>query len=261
MNSFRAVEKAIDYEAKRQMEALEYGEEIIQETRTWDEEKQVTRSMRSKEEAHDYRYFPEPDLPPLKITPEWIEEIQASLPEMPDQARGRLMEQYGLSEYDASIITQSPDYLAFFDECLRNYSNAKTVANWMMGELSRLLNQNNMEISECLVKPEDLIKLLGLIDNGTISGKMAKTVFEEMFAGGKKPELIIKEKGMEQISDEGTLKAVIEEVVANNQKVLQDYKNGKKKAFGFFVGQVMKATKGQADPSAVNKLLRERLDK
>jgi len=261
MNSFRAVEKAIDYEAKRQMEALEYGEEIIQETRTWDEEKQVTRSMRSKEEAHDYRYFPEPDLPPLKITSEWVEEIQASLPEMPDQARGRLMEQYGLSEYDASIITQSPDYLAFFDECLRNYSNAKTVANWMMGELSRLLNQNNMEISECLVKPEDLIKLLGLIDNGTISGKMAKTVFEEMFAGGKKPELIIKEKGMEQISDEGTLKAVIEEVVANNQKVLQDYKNGKKKAFGFFVGQVMKATKGQADPSAVNKLLRERLDK
>ncbi len=261
MNSFRAVEKAIDYEAKRQIEALEYGEEVVQETRTWDEEKQVTRSMRSKEEAHDYRYFPEPDLPPLKIAPEWIEEMRASLPEMPDQARKRLIERYGLSEYDASIITQSLDYLAFFDECLKSYNDAKAVANWMMGELNKLLNQNNMEISECRIKPEALVNMLGLIDNKTISGKMAKTVFEEMFNSGKKPELIIKEKGLEQISDAGTLKAIIEEVVTSNPKVLEDYKNGKKKALGFFVGQVMKATKGQADPAAVNRLLQERLDK
>lgn len=259
LNSFRALEKSIEYEARRQMEAIEDGEEIVQETRTWDEEKQITRSMRSKEEAHDYRYFPEPDLPPLKIGREWIEGIRTNMPELPAQARRRLVEEYGLPEYDAAIITLSPDYLGFFDQCISSYSDAKIVANWMMSELNRLLNQSNMEISECRFKPMDMVKLLQLIDDGSISGKMAKTVFEEMFNSGKAPELIIKEKGMAQISDEATLINLIDGIIQDNPKVLEDYKNGKEKAFGFFVGQIMKASKGQANPNVVNKLLKERL--
>ncbi|MGI5921907.1 MAG: Asp-tRNA(Asn)/Glu-tRNA(Gln) amidotransferase subunit GatB [Syntrophomonadaceae bacterium] len=259
LNSFRALERAIEYEAARQIEALEDGEEIIQETRTWDDDKQVTRSMRSKEEAHDYRYFPEPDLAPLKISPEWIEEIRKTLPEMPDEAQARLTQKYGLPAYDAAILTLTPDYLKFFDDCVNEYSDAKVISNWMMGELNRLLKQNNIEISQCRVKPGDLVKLLRLIDDGTISGKIAKTVFEEMFTSGQKPEVIIKEKGLVQLSDEGTLIPLLDKIIADNPKVVEDYKNGKEKAFGFFVGQVMKATKGQANPAVVNKLLKERL--
>lgn len=259
LNSFRALEKAIEYEARRHMDAIEDGQQLIQETRTWDEEKQITRSMRSKEEAHDYRYFPDPDLPPLKISREWVEAIAAQMPELPEQARRRLVEDYGLPAYDAAIITLSPDYLNFFDQCIKAYSDAKIVSNWMMSELNRLLNQNNMEIGDCRFKPADLVKLLQLIDDGSISGKMAKTVFEEMFNSGQAPEIIIKEKGMAQISDESTLINLIDEIIKNNPKVLEDYKNGKEKAFGFFVGQIMKASKGQANPAIVNKLLKERL--
>jgi aspartyl-tRNA(Asn)/glutamyl-tRNA(Gln) amidotransferase subunit B len=259
MNSFRALEKAIEYEARRQIEVLEDGDEVVQETRTWDDDKQVTRSMRSKEEAHDYRYFPEPDLPPIRISREWIEEIRKNLPEMPDEAQNRLMQEYGLPPYDAAIITLTPEYLEFFDDCINHYKDAKIVSNWMMGELNRLLKQNNMEISECRFKPADLVNLLTLIDEGTISGKIAKTVFEEMFITGNKPENIIKERGLVQLSDEGTLVPLLEKIVTDNPKVVEDYKNGKEKAFGFFVGQVMKATKGQANPAIVNKLLKERL--
>ncbi|SHG72900.1 aspartyl/glutamyl-tRNA(Asn/Gln) amidotransferase subunit B [Thermosyntropha lipolytica DSM 11003] len=261
LNSFKALERAIEYEAKRQIEAIEDGEEIVQETRTWDEEKQVTRSMRSKEEAHDYRYFPDPDLPPLRISREWVEEIKKNMPELPEQAKQRLMERYGLSSYDAEIITLTPEYLAFFDQCVALYPDAKTVANWMMSELNKYLNQNNMEITEVKFRPEHLASLLKLIDNGTISGKMAKTVFEEMFNTGKEPEVIIKEKGMVQISDVQTLKGIVEEVIKNNPKVVEDYRSGKEKAFGFLVGQVMKATRGQANPALVNELLREYLSK
>lgn len=261
LNSFKALEKAIEYESRRQIEAIEDGEEIIQETRTWDEEKQVTRSMRSKEEAHDYRYFPDPDLPPLTIERKWVEEIKNTMPELPEEAKTRLMNEYGLSSYDAEIITLTPEYLAFFDQCASLYPDAKLVANWMMGELNKYLNQNNMEITEVKFKPADLAKMLKLIDDGTISGKMAKIVFEEMFNTGKDPELIIKEKGMEQISDTGSLKGVIEEVIKNNSKVVEDYKNGKEKAFGFLIGQVMKATKGQANPALVNELLKDYLSK
>lgn len=260
LNSFKALEKAIEYEAKRQIEALEDGETIIQETRTWDEEKQATFSMRSKEDAHDYRYFPEPDLPPLKISRVWVEEIRQGMPEMPDEAKQRLVREYGLSLYDASIITQSPEYLKFFDECKKRYKNGKVIANWMMGEMNRLLNQNNMEISELRFKASDLVRMLELIDQGTISGKIAKTVFEEMFADGKKPDEIVKAKGLEQVSDEDALQKIIDEVILNNPKVLEDYKNGKEKAFGFFVGQVMKSTRGQANPAVVNKLLKDKLD-
>lgn len=260
LNSFRALERAIEFEAKRQIEAIEDGEKIVQETRTWDEEKQQTRSMRSKEEAHDYRYFPEPDLPPLHISREWIAEIQATMPEMPDRAQQRLVEQYGLSAYDAALLTLTPESLAFFDQGVKAYPDAKIISNWMMGELSRLLNQNNQEISECRLRPLDLVQLLQAIDDGTISGKMAKVVFEEMFTSGKSPAAIIKEKNLVQISDAGTLLPVIEDIIGANPKVVEDYKNGKDKAFGFFVGQIMKSTRGQANPTLVNQLLQERLD-
>lgn len=259
LNSFRSLERAIEYEARRQIEALEDGEELVQETRTWDEEKQVTRSMRSKEEAHDYRYFPDPDLPPLRIDREWVERVRASMPEMPDQAQQRLINTYGLSDYDANWLTSAPQTLEFFDETVKHYPDAKAVSNWMMGDFSRLLNQNNMEIADSKVTPQYLAEMLRLIEKGTISGKMAKTIFEEMFFTGKSPEEIIKEKGMQQISDQETLQKIIDEVVAGNPKVVEDYKNGKEKAFGFLVGQVMKATRGQANPALVNEILKERL--
>lgn len=259
LNSFRSLERAIEFEARRQIEAIEDGEVIIQETRTWDEEKQATRSMRSKEEAHDYRYFPEPDLPPLRISRDWVERLRATMPELPVQAEIRLQENFGLPAYDASILTLTPESLAFFDKCVELYPQSKTVSNWMMGELSRLLNLNNMEISDCKLGPSDLARLLTLIDEGTISGKMAKGVFEDMFASGKPPDEIVKEKGMTQISDQDTLIKVIDEVIALNPTVVEDYRNGKEKALGFLVGQIMKATKGQANPGILNSLLRERL--
>jgi aspartyl-tRNA(Asn)/glutamyl-tRNA(Gln) amidotransferase subunit B len=261
LNSFRALEKAIEYEASRQIDALEDGEKLVQETRTWDEEKQVTRAMRSKEEAEDYRYFPDPDLPPLRIDPSWINDIAASMPELPDQAQERLMENYGLSDYDAAWLTLTPQTLEFFDQAMQFYHDAKTISNWMMGELSRLLNQNNLELQDSLLRPKHLTDMLQMIDKGTISGKMAKVVFEEMFSTGKSPEEIVKEKGMAQISDQDTLQKVIDEAVAANAKVVEDYKNGKEKAFGFLIGQIMKATRGQANPALVNELLKERLKK
>ncbi len=260
LNSFRALERAIEYEAKRQMEAVEDGEDIIQETRTWDDEKQVTRSMRSKEEAHDYRYFPEPDLPPLYISREWVEEIRAAMPEMPEQAQKRLAEVYGLPEYDAAILTMTPESLNFFDRCGQDYPDAKTISNWMMGDFSRLLNQNNQEIGESLLTPAHLVQMLQAIDQGTISGKMAKAVFEEMFASGKSPQQVIQEKGMAQISDADSLAPIIADIVRANPKVVEDYQNGKGKATGFFIGQIMKATQGQANPALVNKMLKDILD-
>ncbi|NLW91626.1 MAG: Asp-tRNA(Asn)/Glu-tRNA(Gln) amidotransferase subunit GatB [Syntrophomonadaceae bacterium] len=259
LNSFRSLERAIEFEARRQIEAIEDGEAIIQETRTWDEDKQATRSMRSKEEAHDYRYFPEPDLPPLRISHEWVERLRTVMPELPDQAQIRLQESFGLPSYDAAILTLTPESLAFFDKCVELYPQPKMVSNWMMGELSRLLNQNNLEISDCRFGPAELARLLTLIDEGTISGKMAKGIFEDMFASGKPPDQIIAEKGMTQISDQDTLIKVIDEVIAANPTVVEDYRNGKEKALGFLVGQIMKATKGQANPGVVNTLLKERL--
>lgn len=257
LNSFRALEKAIEFEVKRQIEALEDGETIVQETRTWDEDKQVTRSMRSKEDAHDYRYFPEPDLPPLKISRSWVEQIKQTLPELPDQAQKRLVEEYGLPSYDAALITLSPEYLAFFDQCINAYPQPKAVANWMMGEFNRLLNQNGLELNESRLKPVHLVEMLKLLDQGAISGKMAKGIFEEMFVTGKGAGDIIKEKGLVQISDQSELLPMIEMIVAENPKVVQDYKSGKEKAFGFFVGQIMRATKGQANPALVNQLLKD----
>lgn len=261
LNSFRALERAIEYEAKRQIETIEDGEELVQETRTWDEEKQVTKSMRTKEEAEDYRYFPDPDLPPVKISRELVDKIKSNMPELPEQAQLRLVNNYGLSEYDAGILTLTPEYLKFFDESVKLYNDAKILANWMMGDLNRLLNNANIEINDSKISPLDFTDLLLLIDKGEISGKMAKDVLEEMFTSGNNPKDIVKKKGIAQISDEDTLISIITEIIANNPKVVEDFKEGKDKALGFFVGQVMKATKGQANPAIVNKLLRESLSR
>lgn len=259
MNSFKALQRALAYEVDRQIEVLEEGGRIVQETRTWDENKGITLSMRSKEEAHDYRYFPDPDLVPMLIDRQWVEEIRQGLPELPDERKNRYVKEFGLPDYDAAVLTSTKEMADFFEAALALYPNAKTVSNWVMGDLSRLLNANNMDISECRVKPQQLAQMLQLVEKGTISGKIAKTVFEEMFASGKESEQIVKEKGLVQISDEGAIAAIVEEVIAKNPKSVEDYRAGKEKAVGFLVGQVMKATKGKANPELVNKLLKEKL--
>ncbi|OAT85432.1 Asp-tRNA(Asn)/Glu-tRNA(Gln) amidotransferase subunit GatB [Desulfotomaculum copahuensis] len=259
MNSFRALQRALAYEVERQIAVLEDGGRIVQETRTWDEARGETRSMRSKEEAHDYRYFPEPDLVPLVIDRQWVEEIRATLPELPDQRRQRYMRLYDLPSYDAAVLTSSLEMAEYYEACVAMYPNAKAVSNWMMGDLSRLLNAANMDITACRVRPDNLTGMLKLIDQGTISGKIAKTVFEEMFNTGKDAAQVVKEKGLVQISDAGAITAVIDQVLAGNPKVVEDYRAGKDKALGFLVGQVMKTTRGKANPELVNKLLREKL--
>lgn len=259
MNSFKALYRALGYEVERQIGVLEEGGRIVQETRTWDEGKGITLPMRSKEEAHDYRYLPDPDLVPLVIDREWVEEIKRSLPELPDARKERYEREFGLPRYDAGVLTNTRELADYFESCLAAYNNPKTVANWIMGDLSRLLNAGNMEIKECQVKPGQLAGMLRLIDDGTISGKIAKGVFEEMFETGKDAAVIVKEKGLTQISDEGAVAAVVDEVIANNPKSVADYRAGKEKAMGFLVGQVMKATRGKANPDLVNRLLKERL--
>ncbi|NLM51437.1 MAG: Asp-tRNA(Asn)/Glu-tRNA(Gln) amidotransferase subunit GatB [Firmicutes bacterium] len=259
MNSFRAVQRALEYEVQRHQETLESGGTLIQETRRWDENLGVTVSMRSKEEAEDYRYFPDPDLVPVVVTAEWVEEIRQRLPEMPDARRKRYMEEYKLSAYDAEVITASKQMADFFEATLKEYNDPKTVANWLMGEIAKHLNAEGKEINETKLTPSHLAALLKLIDKGTISGKIAKTVFEEMFSSGKMPGQIVEEKGLVQISDEGAIAAVVEQVIAENPKAVEDYRSGQAKALGFLVGQVMKHTKGKANPQMVNKLLREKL--
>lgn len=259
MNSFRALQRAVAYEVERQISVLESGGKVVQETRTWDEAKGITLSMRSKEQAHDYRYFPDPDLVPLVIDREWVEFIRQSLPELPDQRRARYVEEYGLPEYDAAVLTLTKEMSDYFEETLVHYNGPKVVSNWVMGEMSRLLNANGLEIKECKIKPVQLAEMLKLLDKGTISIKIAKTVFEEMFNSGKDAEVIVKEKGLVQISDEGAIAKVVEEVIAANPKSVEDFRAGKEKAIGFLVGQVMKITKGKANPDVVNRLLKEAL--
>jgi len=259
LNSFKALQRALAYEIERQIEVIEEGGRIVQETRTWDEGRGVTLPMRSKEQAHDYRYFPDPDLVPLVIDEEWVEDIRRSLPELPDAKRERYVREYALPAYDAGVLTSTKELADFFEACVRAYPNPKIVGNWIMGDLLRLLNANNMEIDGCRIKPGQLASMLQLMDRGTISGKIAKTVFEEMFASGKDPDTIVKEKGLVQISDEGAIAAVVDGVIAGNPKTVEDYRAGKEKALGFLVGQVMKATKGKANPELVNRLLKERL--
>ncbi len=261
MNSFKALQRAVEYEIERQAQILDEGGRIVQETRTWDDNKGVSLSLRSKEEAHDYRYFPEPDLVPLVIDREWVDRVKAGLPELPDARQKRYVEQLGLPEYDAMVITGSKAMAEFFEACLEHYRDAKAISNWVMGELSRLLNAHGMEITESRVKPRDLAKMLQLLEQGTISSKIAKTVFEEVFATGKDPEAIVREKGLVQISDEGAIGAIVDKIVEANPQSVSDFKAGKDRAVGFLVGQVMKETKGKANPGLVNKLLLERLHK
>ncbi len=258
LNSFNSVRRCMEYEIERQAELLDEGKQVVQETRTWDEGKGITLSLRSKEEAHDYRYFPEPDLLPLVIDKDWVERIRETLPELPSAKRERL-QSLGLSEYDAKVITSWKPMADFFDKALEEFSDAKILANWVTGDLSGLLNSKNSSFEQSPVTPQQLTGLLKLIQNGQISGKIAKSVIEEMFDTGKDAEVIVKEKGFAQISDEGELERIIAEVISANSKSVTDYQAGKESALGFLVGQVMKATKGQANPGLVNKILRAKL--
>lgn len=259
MNSFRFVQKAIDYEIKRQEEVLNEGGKIVQETRLWDAKAGVTISMRSKEEAHDYRYFPEPDLVPLQIHQELIDKIAADLPELPAAKRERFIKEYEIPEYDAVILTSSQALAAFYEKAVKAYPKPKLISNWVMGDLLRELKNENKEIEEAGIRPDQLAAMVKLIDSGVISGKIAKTVFEEMYRSGADPEKIIQEKGLTQVSDESALERVIEEVIQANPKELEGYRAGKEKLMGFFVGQVMKVSGGKANPGKVNELLKKKL--
>ena len=261
MNSFKAVQKALEYETARQQKVLAEGGVVVQETRLWDADRGVTRSMRGKEEAHDYRYFPEPDLIPLIVEDSWIEEIMARLPEFPAHRKQRLEEEYGIPEYDAGVLTASKHMADFFENAARQYTDAKTVGNWVMGELQRYLNQEDMDIRQCKVTPERLIELLRLIDDGTISGKIAKDVFAEMFQKGESPAAIVESRGLVQIADESELVSLVDKVIADNPDPVADLLGGNERTFGYLMGQAMKASKGKANPKIVSKLLRERLKK
>jgi aspartyl-tRNA(Asn)/glutamyl-tRNA(Gln) amidotransferase subunit B len=259
MNSFRAVERAMAYEVERQAEVLASGGRIVQETRGWVEERGVTVSQRSKEFAHDYRYFPEPDLPPLVIKEEWVKDVTARLPELPDAKRQRFVSQYGLSEYDATVLTNSRDVADYFEQAAGDCGNAKLAANWITGELFRLLKTEGMNIRSSQISPSDLAGLLQLIDKQTISGRQAKEVLEEMFATGRPADSIVSEKGLTQVSDRSSLEASVDAVLAANPQAVDDYRAGKTQASGFLVGQVMKVTKGKANPAIVNEILRDKL--
>lgn len=261
MNSFKALEKALEYEIKRQKRELENGNRIVQETRRWDDEENVTAVMRSKEEAHDYRYFPEPDMVYLKIDDEWIDEIRRKIPELPDVKRKRYINDFGLPEYDSEILTSSKALSAFFEKCIYHGGKPKDISNWVMGELMRSLNENEMEIEDVKIKPIDIVRLISLIDKGTISGTMAKKVFNYMFETGEDPEIIVKAKGLLQVSDENEIKNMIYKVIDENPQSVEDYKNGKAKAVGFIIGQVMKASKGRANPQIVNKIILDELNR
>lgn len=259
MNSFRSVQRGLEFEEKRQAHVLNEGGAMTQETRRFNETSGNTVSMRSKGGANDYRFFPEPDLVKLIIDDEWKERVKDSIPELPDARQKRYTEQHGLSHYDAVVITASKSLADFFEACLEHTADAKAVANWIMGELSAHLNANDIEVGDVPVTPQGLGKMIALIDKGTISSKIAKKVFKEMLEHGGDPEQIVKDKGLVQISDEGQLKEIVAEIVAANPQSIEDFKNGKDRALGFLVGQVMKATKGQANPKMVNQLIREQL--
>ena len=261
VNSIKSIGQAIDYEFKRQTEIINSGGKIDQETRLFDEKKGETRSMRSKEEAHDYRYFPDPDLPPLEIEDEWIDKIKKNLPELPDVKKENLINQYKISSYDASILVSDKSNAEFFDKIINENTkrNPKNIANWIIGELFALLNKNNLEIKDSPIKAEDLGELIDYIEDETISGKIAKNVFEEMFKTKKRAKDIIEKKGLKQITDTSEIESLIDKVLNNNKDKVDEYKSGKEKLFGYFVGQVMQETKGTANPTAVNEILKKNL--
>ena len=260
LNSFRFVQRAIEYEFDRQIKVLEQGDSIVQETRLYDSNKGVTFTMRSKEEAHDYRYFPEPDLVPVEISDEWIKETMDDLPELPEQKRERFVQSYNIPEYDAGVLTTSRNIADYYEKSVSLYPEPKEISNWIMGELLRQLKIDGRKIDASPIKPEDLIALLKLIKEGTLSAKMAKTVFEEMYQSSKSATEIVAQKGLAQITDSSTIENLVNEILKVNKDQVEQYKNGKEKVFGFLVGQIMKQSKGQADPALVNKLLKDKIN-
>ncbi|MFV1993375.1 MAG: Asp-tRNA(Asn)/Glu-tRNA(Gln) amidotransferase subunit GatB [Acidiferrobacterales bacterium] len=260
INSFRFVEKAIEIEIERQIDVIEGGGKVVQETRLYDSVKDTTRSMRSKEEANDYRYFPDPDLPPLVLDDETIEAVRKTLPELPDVKRARFIKEYDLTDYDAGVLTSTRALADYYESvCSHVKDNAKLSANWVSGELSAYLNKETKDITESPVSAEQLASLLNRIQDQTISGKIAKDVFEAMWAGEGSVDEIIDKKGLKQITDSGAIEKIIDDVLAANNVQVEQYKNGQEKVFGFFVGQVMKASKGKANPGQVNELLKKKL--
>jgi aspartyl-tRNA(Asn)/glutamyl-tRNA(Gln) amidotransferase subunit B len=263
MNSFKAVERALEHEIKRQSEVLDDGGALVQETRLWDPDRSVTRSMRTKEYAHDYRYFPEPDLLPLIIDEDWISRVGADLPELPDARRQRFARQYDLPEYDADVLTARKDLADYYEAAVAHHPNPKGLSNWVMGDILRVVRERKLDaalaIRDWPVAAERLAGLVRLIDDGKISGKIAKTVFERMLESGDAPDAIVAAQGLTQISDEKAVLAAVEEVLASNADKVAEYRDGKDKLFGFFVGQVMKATQGKANPATVNELLKAKL--
>ena len=260
LNSFKSIQRSIEFEIRRQVEELENGGEIYQETRRFDDSKGIGYAMRSKEDAHDYRYFEEPDLAPIVLSDEYINNIKNNLPEMPHARRSRYMEEYNLSEYDASQITNSKTLANYFDKVTVLCNNPKAAANWLMGDFAKMLNEVGIEITESKVTEESLANLIKLIDTNVISSAMAKKVFTEMFETGKDSKAIVEEKGLSQITDESAILKIVEEVVNNSDQSVSDYLAGKDKALGFLVGQIMKASKGKANPKTVNELLIKVLD-
>ena len=256
VNSFAALQRAIEYEIERQIEIVEEGGEVVQETRLWDDASRETRSMRGKEDAHDYRYFPEPDLMPLEISREWVEKIKSEMPELPSQKRARYQE-IGLSEYDASVIVEQMGLALFFDKVLELGANPKTAVNFIMGEIAAYLKEDHIEITDTKLTPENLAELIALIEKGTISNNIGKQIIIEMLTDGTKASVIVEKKGLSQISDEGAIKELVQKVVDAHPNEVEAYKNGKTNLLGFFVGQIMKETKGRANPKTVNQLLRE----
>lgn len=263
LNSFRAVESAIQFEIERQIETLSDNGKLIQETRLWDEHREETRSMRSKESAHDYRYFPDPDLLPLVIDDAWIARISAALPELPNARKARFVSEYGLSAYDAELLTGRKDVADYFEEAVKTHANPKALSNWIVGDLFRVLKERKLDeqlyLTRWPVTAGNLARLVQMIDQGKISGKIAKAVFEALLDSNKPPEQIVSEKGLEQVSDPGSIEAAVDQVLAGSPQQIAQYRAGNEKVFGFFVGQIMKATQGKANPRKVNEILREKL--
>jgi aspartyl-tRNA(Asn)/glutamyl-tRNA(Gln) amidotransferase subunit B len=260
MNSFKHVESALNYEIARQKSLVEDGKEVVQETRLWDMDKGITVSMRGKEEAHDYRYFPDPDLVPIVIDDPWVEDIRNSLPELPHVKKTRFMKEYDLPSSDAELLTSSRALADYYETCARQFAKPKVVSNWIMGSLLAVLKAENKTVEQTPVPPEGLVSLLKLIDGGVISGKIAKTVFDEMVSSGKTPEAIVEEKGLVQITDGEAITEIVEKVLTESPREVEAYKAGKTKLIGFFVGQVMKATRGKANPKIVNDILKGALE-
>lgn len=259
LNSFKFLQKGLEYEVERQIDVLESGREVIQQTRHYDNKTQTTKVLRQKEEAHDYRYFPDPDLVPMKILPDWINEIKSTLPELPGAREKRYKNSLGLSDYDSAFMANDFEISSYFEETLKHHNNAKSVCNWIMGDFSAFINKDQVTLKESKISPENLADLVKMIDRQEINSKIAKSVFEEMYDSGESPQEIILKKGLKQISDTGELEAIINEVILKNPDAVSQYKSGKVKAIGFLVGQIMAKTHGKANPQIVNEIIVKKL--